>query len=102
MNPTQMICPPRVCCSASRITPSCEYPFVLVPEDHPAFRDHASAKRHLKKEWAAQQPAERVSYFLAKVECLVEPDYEIRVHQEPICPQEEEPATARPEGARTP
>jgi hypothetical protein len=69
-------------------TPSCEYPFILVPEDHPAFRDHASAKRYLQKTWAAQEPAERVSYFLAKVQDLCEPDYGIKVHQEPICPKD--------------
>lgn len=83
-------------------TPSCEYPFVLVPEDHPAFRDHASAKRYLKKQWAAQQPAQRVSYFLAKVECLVEPDYGIGVHQEPICPQERPPQPGGGAGGRPP
>jgi hypothetical protein len=71
---------------AIKATPSCDYPFVLVPEDQPAFRDHASAKRELKRQWAAQEPADRSGYFLAKVEDFLEPDYGIEVHQEPVCP----------------
>jgi len=79
---------------AIKATPSCEYPFILVPENHPAFRDHASAKRELKRQWAGQEPSDRICYFLAKVEHFVEPDYGIEVHQEPVCPPDDEDTEA--------
>ena len=65
-------------------TPSREYPFVLVSEDAPAFRDHRSAVRELKRRWAAQEPADRVGHFVAKVETYVEPDYEVEAEETPV------------------
>jgi len=65
-------------------TPSGDYPFVLVREDLLAFRDHSSALRELKKQWAAQAPGARVSYFIARVETYVEPDYEVEAHETPV------------------
>ena len=65
-------------------TPSREYPFVLVSEDAPAFRDHRSAVRELKRQWAAQEPADRVGHFVAKVETYVEPDYEVKAEETPV------------------
>jgi hypothetical protein len=65
-------------------TPSKEYPYVLVPEDHPAFRNKKAAIRNAKKNWAAQEPAERIGYFIAKVESFIEPDYGIEVAETPI------------------
>ena len=69
-----------------KATPSWDYPFVLVSEECPAYRDHASAIRELKKKWAAQEKAERVGYFIARVETYVEPDYEVRACEAPVCP----------------
>jgi hypothetical protein len=65
-------------------TPSREYPFVLVGEDAPAFRDHRSAVRELKRRWAAQEPADRVGHFVARVETYVEPDYEVEAEETPV------------------
>jgi hypothetical protein len=62
---------------AIKATPSADYPFILVPEDSLAFRDHPSAIRELTKQWAAQQPANRIGYFIARVESYVEADYEV-------------------------
>jgi hypothetical protein len=70
-------------------TPSNEYRYVLVPEDHPAFRNKKAAIRNAKKNWAAQQPAERIGYFIAKVESFIEPDYGIKVIETPISEVEE-------------
>jgi hypothetical protein len=69
-----------------KATPSWDYPFVLVSEDWPAHRDHASAIRALKKKWAAEEKAERVGYFIARVETYVEPDYEFQTCETPVCP----------------
>ena len=77
--------------------PSSEYPFVLIPEDQPAFRDPGSAIRALKKQWAAQTPAERVGYFICRVVGYVEADYEVDAHETPI--NGETPARPR-RGAR--
>jgi hypothetical protein len=65
-------------------TPSREYQYILVREDHPAFHNEAAAKRAAKKEWAAQPAGERVSYVLAKAAKLLEPDYGVDVHEEPL------------------
>ena len=69
---------------AIKQAPSADYPIILVPEDSHAFRDNQSAKRELKRQWAAQRPAERVGYFIARVESFVEPDYEVDAHEEPV------------------
>jgi hypothetical protein len=69
---------------AIKAEPSGNYPFILVPEDSRAFHDHASAIRELKKHWAAQNPAQRIGYFIARVETFVEPDYEVEAHEEPV------------------
>jgi hypothetical protein len=65
-------------------TASREYPFVLVSEDSLAFRDHPSAVRELKRRWAAQEPADRVGHFVAKVETYVEPDYGVEAKETPV------------------
>jgi hypothetical protein len=59
--------------------PSKEYQWVLVPEDHPAFRDREAAERDLRKRWAAQTPAQRNRQVLAKVETYFDPDYDVKV-----------------------
>jgi hypothetical protein len=69
---------------AMKATPSDEFPFVLVPEDTPAFRDRRSAIRELKKTWAAERAADRVGYFIARVESFVEADYEVQANETPI------------------
>ena len=69
---------------AIKATPSGDYPIILVPEDSLAFRDHPSAIRELKKQWAAQQPAQRVGYFIAKVESYVEADYQVQANETPV------------------
>ena len=69
---------------AIKTEPSGNYPFILVPEDSRAFPDHPSAIRELRKRWAAQEPAERIGYFIARVESFVEPDYEVGAHVEPV------------------
>jgi hypothetical protein len=71
-------------------TPSKEYPYILVPEDHPAFRNKKAAIRDAKKRWAAQEPAERIGHFIAKVESYLEPDYEIKFTDTPISQMEED------------
>jgi acyl-CoA reductase-like NAD-dependent aldehyde dehydrogenase len=63
-------------------TPSREYKYILVREDHPAYRDWEAAIRAAKKEWAAQSAAERATYVLARAERLLEPDYGIDAHVE--------------------
>jgi hypothetical protein len=65
-------------------TPSGEYSFVLVSEDAHAFRDHRSAVRELKRQWAAQEPADRVGHFVARVATYVEPDYEVEAEETPV------------------
>jgi hypothetical protein len=65
-------------------TASREYPFVLVSEDALAFRDHRSAVRELKRRWAAQEPADRVGHFVARVETYVEPDYGVEAEETPV------------------
>jgi hypothetical protein len=54
------------------------------PRGPPAFHNEAAAKRAAKKEWAAQPAGERVSYVLAKAAKLLEPDYGVDVHEEPL------------------
>jgi hypothetical protein len=64
--------------------------YILVPEDHPAFRNKKAAIRDAKKRWAAQEPAERIGHFIAKVESYLEPDYEIKFTDTPISQMEED------------
>jgi hypothetical protein len=69
---------------AIKATPSDGYLFILVSEDTQAFSDEKSAIRELKKRWAAQHPAERVGYFIGKVEKYVEPDYAVKFSVTPV------------------
>jgi hypothetical protein len=75
---------------AIKATPSEDYPIILVPEDSTAYRDHASAIRELKRIWAAQAPADRVGYFIARVKSYVEADYEVDAYETPIPPDGDE------------
>jgi|GEM_PF-2073153 hypothetical protein len=65
-------------------TPSEDYPWVLVEENHPAFRDREAAERYLKRKWANLPPGQRNGSFLARVKVYFEPDYDIEVHPTPI------------------
>ena len=61
-------------------TPSSENPYIVVPENFPAFKDEDAAKRYIKKNWAAVPAAQRERYVLAKVD----PDYDIKIIETPI------------------
>jgi hypothetical protein len=91
---------------AIKAEPSGNYPIILVPEDSRAFPDHRSAIRELRKQWAAQAPADRTGYFIARVESFVEPDYEVAHHEELVPglegPPVEEAAVPRLEEAPVP
>jgi hypothetical protein len=56
-------------------TPSEDYQYVLIDEDHAAFRDPQAAKREANRRYAAQTPAQRGVWYIAKVTSYVEPDY---------------------------
>jgi len=65
-------------------TPSADYPWILVEENHPAFPDEKAAERYLKRKWANLPPGQRNGSFLARVKVYFEPDYDIEVHETPI------------------
>jgi hypothetical protein len=65
-------------------TPSKECPYVLVPEDQVAFDDPVSAVREAKRQWAAQEPAQRIGYFIAMIQAYAEPDYEVDAAVTPV------------------
>jgi hypothetical protein len=65
-------------------TPSSENPYIVVPENFPAFKDEDAAKRYIKKNWAAVPAAQRERYVLAKVVEFVDPDYDIKIIETPI------------------
>jgi hypothetical protein len=67
----------------ARGEPSREYPYVFVPDDFDAFSSKEAAIREAKRRWAAQQPAQRTGFFIAKILSYVEPDYEID-HEETL------------------
>ena len=88
-------------------TPSCEFPYVLIPEDYHAFRDKKAAERDAKRRWASQDPAQRNAFYFAKVISIFEPDYCVGLEETSICPvckkegcpgceEEKEPAAALP------
>jgi hypothetical protein len=76
-------------------TPSQENPWIVVSEDHPAFRNESAAIRHIKKQWAAQSPAERDRHVLAKIQQFVDPDYDVKVIETPVVEAEEVEAEAK-------
>jgi hypothetical protein len=55
-----------------------------------------------QKNWAAQEPAERIGYFIAKVESFIEPDYGIEVAETPISEIEDDPSEIESKTPRRP
>ena len=80
--------------------PSREYPYVLVPEDQLAFDDPESAVREAKRQWAAQEPAQRIGYFIAMIQAYAEPDYEVDVAVTSVWDSGRQPPAAANKRAR--
>ena len=70
-------------------TPSKEYPWIVISEEHPAFKDKKAAIRHVKREWAAQSAAQRDRHVLAQIQEFIDPDYDIKVIETPVNDGEE-------------
>ena len=60
-------------------TPFAEYPWIVVSENHPAFKDEDAAKRYVKKQWAALTASQRDRFVLAKINKFFDPDYEVKI-----------------------
>ena len=70
-------------------TPSRENPWIVVSENHPAFKNKKAAIRHVKKEWAAQSAAQRDRHVLAKINEFIDSDYDVKVIETPVVEAEE-------------
>jgi len=80
-------------------TGSREYPWIVVSEDHPAFKDEKAAIRHVQRVWAGQPAAERDRHILAKIVDFIDPDYDVDVIVTPIDEDEDGGEKVKPKRA---